>query len=139
MKKLMLTAATIACITAVSFAQTPVPAPAAAPAHTEKTKEEKKAMKAKQEADLKEAYAAAGLSEEQIKSANAIAEETKNKYKALKGNDAITKEEKDAAKKTIYNEKSSKLKELMGSEKYKLYNGVIKKQKEAAKEEKGGE
>lgn len=135
MKKLVFTTIVVACFSAMSFAQ----APATAPAKAEMTKEEKKAMKAKQESDQQEALTGAGLTADQIKSANEIIAESGKKSKELKENDKLTAEEKDTAKKAINEEKNAKLKELMGADKYKAYTAIRKKQKEAMEAAKGAQ
>lgn len=129
MKKIVLSVVSIACFTAFSFAQTTA---AAAPlAKPEMTKEEKMAMKAKNEKDISEALTGAGLSADQIVAAHEIMLEAGKKNKELKANDKLSEEEKDTAKKAINDDKNSKLKALMGDDKYKVYNGIRKKQKEA--------
>ncbi len=127
MKKLVFTTIAIACFSAMTFAQ----APATAPSKAEMTKEEKKAMKAKQESDLQEALKGAELTAEQAQSATEIIAAAGKKSKELKDNDKLTAEEKETAKKTINEEKNAKLKELMGADKYKAYTSIRKKQKEA--------
>ncbi len=137
MKKIVLSVVSIACFTAYSFAQTTaVAAPLAKP---EMTKEEKMAMKAKNEKETSEALTGAGLSAEQIKAANDIMADASHKNKELKANDKLSAEEKGTAKKAINEDKNSKLKALMGDDKYKVYNGIRKKQKEANQEMKAGQ
>ena len=58
--------------------------PAAAPARAEMSKEEKKAMRAKQESDVQEALMGAGLTPDQVKTANEILAESSKKSKELK-------------------------------------------------------
>jgi hypothetical protein len=135
MKKLVTMMVCIACFSAIPFAQIP-PGPGAPPAKAEMTKEEKKAMKAKQESDIQEALTGAGLTEDQVKMAKEIMAESNKKSNEIKSNDKMTNEEKDAAKKVINEEKNNKLKELMGADKYKVYNEMRKKQKAAAEEAK---
>ncbi len=137
MKKIVLSVVSIACFTAYSFAQTTtVAAPLAKP---EMTKEEKMAMKAKNEKETSEALTGAGLSAEQIKAANDIMADASHKNKELKANDKLSEEEKGTAKKAINEDKNSKLKVLMGDDKYKVYNGIRKKQKEANQVMKAGQ
>ncbi len=138
MKKILFTALSIACFSAMAVAQTnpagndaPVK-PATPPAKVEMSKEEKAGYKAKQEADLQEAFKGAGLSEEQIKGAKEIMAEASKKSNELKANDKLSDMEREAAKKLINDEKNGKLKALMGEDKYKMYSEIRKKQKEAA-------
>ncbi len=51
----------------------------------------------------------------------------------------MTAEEKDTAKKAINEEKNTKLKDLMGADKYKVFTGIRKKQKEAMEAAKGAQ
>ncbi len=140
MKKLVFTTLAIACFSAISFAQAPAKeVPAAAPARAEMSKEEKKAMRAKQESDVQEALMGAGLTPDQVKTANEILAESSKKSKELKDNATLTPEAKETAKKALGDEKNAKLKALMGDEKYKAYNAIKKKQKEAMKDAKSAQ
>ena len=98
----------------------------------ELTKEEKAALKAKQEADVMEAYKEAGLSEEQISKCKDAVAEANKKSNELKKNNALTEEQKTAAKKVISDEKNATLKAIMGADAYKKYNAARKRQKENA-------
>ena len=135
MKKIIFTALSIVVFSAVSNAQT---AAVAAPAEqkAEMSKDEKKAKKLKSEAETKEAYTAAGLTEEQMAKCNEIASEAGKKSSAVKADGQKSEEEKKAATKAITDDKNAKLKDVMGADKYKLYSDTRKKQKEAAKEAK---
>lgn len=134
MKKLLFTTIVLAIFSAMSVAQTTsdAPAVAAAPVKVEMTKEEKAAMKAKQDSEYLAAFKGAGLTDEEIASAKAIMSEASKKSSELKKNDQLNDVEKEAAKKQISDEKNDKLKALMGKERYKLYTDIRKKQKEAA-------
>ena len=139
MKKLIFTTITIASLCAVSFAQE---APVAAPAARVKkdlSKEEKKAIKVKQEAETLEALKGAGLTAEEITSANEIMKASSIKSNEMRANDKLTAEEMEAAKKVIYKEKDQQLKTLMGEERYKAYKAIKTKQKEAAQQIKAAE
>ena len=140
MKKILFTGIAIAVFSAISIAQqtnadgTPVnPPPAPVPvAKVEISKEEKAAMKAKQDSALMEAFKGAGLTDVEIKSAKQIMAEASKKSSELKNNIGLGDVEREAAKKQISDEKNDKLKALMGEDKYKLYSEFRKKQKEAA-------
>lgn len=97
----------------------------------ELSKEEKASIKAKQEADLMEAYKVAELTEEQISKVKAAIDEANKQYNEIKKNAALSDEDKSSAKKVISDQKTAKLKEIMGIEKYNKYNEVRKKQKAA--------
>jgi len=122
-------------IMAIGFAFTGVQAQEANKAPQEKTlsKEEKAAAKAKKEADLKEAFKTAGLSEDEQQKYRAIMEESSAFGKALKADATLSDEEKAAKSKEYGKAKDGRLKELLGSEKYKALKEVQKAQKEAAK------
>ena len=98
----------------------------------EMTKEEKAAQKAKQEADLLEAFKEAGLSEAQITSCKDAIAAAGKKSSELKKNQALTEDEKATAKKVISDEKNAQLKQIMGDDAYRKYNAARKRQKEAA-------
>jgi len=98
----------------------------------ELTKEEKAAMKAKQEADVLAAYKEAGLSDEQIAKCKDAVTEANKKSNEVKKNDALSDEQKTAAKKVISDEKNATLKAIMGEDAYRKYNAARKKQKENA-------
>lgn len=132
MKKLLFSTIGLAIFSAMSVAQTTSDVPAvAAPVKVEMTKEEKAAMKAKQDSEYLAAFKGAGLTDEEIASAKAIMSEASKKSSELKKNDKLNDVEKEAAKKQISDEKNDKLKALMGKERYKLYTDIRKKQKEA--------
>jgi hypothetical protein len=135
MKKIIFTVLSIVVFSAVSNAQT---AELAAPAEqkAEMSKDDKKAKKLKSEADTKEAYTAAGLTEEQMAKCNEITAESGKKSSAVRADGQKSEEERKAAGKLITDDKNAKLKDVMGADKYKLYNDARKKQKEAAKEAK---
>lgn len=126
MKKNLLTILAIV-IANIAFSQTPT-------VDTKKptmSKEEKIAMKAKQETEMNDALKGAGLDEKQIASAKEIVADATKKSNELKTNNALSDAEKETAKKLISDDKNSKLKALMG-DKYKAYNEIRKSQKAAA-------
>jgi hypothetical protein len=139
MKKIISTLVFTAVFSAFTFAQE-VPTTinsAAEEVKTEQIKVDKKAAKLKQEAEQTEAYKAASLTPEEVEKANEILVLANKKMYDIKKNESASAEEKEAAKKAITKDKTEALKKLMGDDKYKLYNDVRKKQKEAAKESKG--
>ena len=124
-------------IIAVGFAFTGVQAQEkeAVKAPQEKTasKEDKAAAKAKKESDLLEAFKTAGVTDEEQQKVRAIMDESSAFGKALKADATLSEEEKTAKSKEYGKAKDSRLKELLGAEKYKAFKDVQKAQKEAAK------
>lgn len=96
------------------------------------TKEEKAAAKAKKELNQTTMFKELGLTEEQIKKFKEIQTEANKKSNELKDNSKLTVEEKEAAKKQINDTKNAALKEMLGEEKYKLFNEIKKRQKAEA-------
>lgn len=96
------------------------------------TKEEKQKMKEKQEADLAAAFKEAGLSEAQVQQIKALNDEINEKNKAIREDATLTGEQKREKIKANMDEKNQKIKEIMGEEKFKQFNEIRKKQKEAA-------
>ncbi len=133
MKKLIFTSLGIICFAAMAIAQPPVakPAPPAPPEKPQMSKEQRMEMKAKEEANMNEAFKAAELAEDEMTKAREIMAESNRKMRELRSNEKMTEEEKAATKKEINDDKTTKLKALMGAEKYKLYNEARKKQKAA--------
>ena len=140
MKMLIFTSLGIICFAAMALAQPPVakPAPPAPPEKPQMSKEQRMERKAKEEANMNEAFKAAGLSEDEMTKAREIIAESNKKMKGLRSNETMTDEEKGAARREISEEKTTKLQTLMGAEKYNLYNETRKKQK-ATMEEKRAE
>ena len=101
-------------------------------ASRELTKEEKAALKAKQEADVMEAYKEAGLSDEQIARCKEAVQSANAKSNELKKKSELTEDEKAAAKKIISDEKNATLKSIMGEDAYRKYNAARKRQKASA-------
>lgn len=96
------------------------------------SKEEKAKLKQKQEDELNAAFKEVGLTEEQIKQYKEVTAEANKKSNAVKADATLTDEQKEAKRKEINSEKNDKLKEIMGADKYKQFNAIRKKQKEAA-------
>ena len=94
------------------------------------SKEEKAKMKAQNEKDLTEAISQLGLNADQEKQVRDVLEDANNKSRELKKNSALSEEAKEAAKKTINDEKNGKLKDILGKDKYKQFTEIRKKQKE---------
>ena len=95
------------------------------------TKEEKAAQKAKKEADLTAALTETGLTTAQQNEVRATIKEADEKSKEIKNDDALTDAEKAAKKEEVTSAKNDKLKQIMGADKFKTWNAVRKKQKEA--------
>ncbi len=121
MKKLFLVSLFAFAICTVSFAQEP---------GRPMTKEEKAAAKAKKEQELTEALEGAGLTKDQQKQVRDVLEDAAEKGKEIKNDPKLSEEEKAAKKEAINSAKNDKLKEIMGADKYKIWNQIRKKQKE---------
>lgn len=126
MKKLLLIASALFVFTVVN-AQEAVKADKAQP-----TKEEKQKMKEKQEADMAAAFKEIGLSDEQIEKVKAVSAEASKKNGEVRKNETLSDDQKLEQIKANNDEKNQKIKEIMGEEKYKAFNAIRKKQKEAA-------
>ena len=96
------------------------------------TKEEKAAKKAKKEADLTAALTETGLTTDQQTLVRSTLTGAEEKNKEIKNDDALTDAEKAAKKEEVDSAKNDKLKQIMGADKFKVWNAVRKKQKEAA-------
>ncbi len=130
MKKMIMLSLVLMTATMSSFAQTAKDTTAP---KKELSKEEKAALKAKQEAETMEAYKEAGLTDAQIASCKEAVAAANQKSNELKKKEGLTEDEKTAGKKLISDEKNAKLKEIMGEDAYKKYNAARKRQKEASK------
>ena len=107
-----------------------------AAAQTTETKADKpskedrqKKMREKQEADLAAAFKELGLTEEQVQQVKAVMQETNEKNKTLRGDTALSDDDRKAKMKANNDEKNEKIKAIMGEEKYKQFNEIRKKQK----------
>ena len=118
----------LGAISTASQAQTKLEA---APQTKAVSKEEKEAMKAKQEADLVEAFKQAGLTEDEQKKFREITAEANAKNKATKADAKLSEEQKQAAIKEANDAKNAMLKDALGA-KYKPLMQIRKTQKEAA-------
>jgi len=96
------------------------------------TKEEKAAQKVKKEADLTAALNETGLTNAQQNEVRETIKEADEKSKEIKNDDDLTDDEKAAKKEEVTNAKNDKLKQIMGADKFKVWNAIRKKQKEAA-------
>ncbi len=124
MKKILVMLMASLMVSAISFAQTKDSAQT-----KELTKEEKAVLKAKNEADVMQAYKDAGLTDAQIASCKEVVNAANQKSNELKKQTSLTDEEKAAAKKIISDEKNAKMKEIMGEDGYRKYNATRKAQK----------
>lgn len=124
MKKILVMLMASLMVSAISFAQTKDSAQT-----KELSKEEKAALKAKNEADVMQAYKDAGLTDAQIASCKEVVTAANQKSNELKKQTSLTDEEKAAAKKIISDEKNAKMKEIMGEDGYRKYNATRKAQK----------
>ncbi|MES2777911.1 MAG: hypothetical protein V4722_27270 [Bacteroidota bacterium] len=128
MKKIIVVAFAAGTFVFAANAQDPVATPEKAPM----SKEDKEKMKLKQEQELSAIFKEVGLTEDQEKQVRAVMEESKQKNNTIKKDDALKEEDKTAKLKAANDEKNAKMKEIMGAEKYSLYNAIKKKQKEQA-------
>jgi hypothetical protein len=127
MKKVLLILISLFVFAAISNAQE-------APKQEQKqmTKEEKEKMKQKQEEELAAAFKEVGLTDDQIKQVREAQSEASEKNKALRNDAALSDDDKKSKMKEVNDVKNAKIKEIMGEEKYKQFNAIRKKQKEAA-------
>jgi len=73
-----------------------------------------------------------GLSEDQIQQVKLVNTEAGKKSSEIKKHDSLSDEAKKEKNKEVNAEKTKKLKEIMGADKFKQFNDIRKKQKEAA-------
>lgn len=102
------------------------------------TKEEKQKMKEKQEADLAAAFKEIGLTDEQVQQVKAVMDATNQKNKELRMDATLSDDDKKSKMKVNNEEKNEKIKSIMGDDKYKQFNAIKKKQKEAAATQSAG-
>ena len=95
------------------------------------TKAEKDAAKAKKEADLVEAFAKAGLSEDEQAKYRVEVDASNQKTKPIKADASLSDEDKKAKLDAIGKERNYNLKVILGEAKYKALKAVQKAQKEA--------
>lgn len=126
MKKLLLIASAM-FVFAAANAQEAVKAEKQQP-----TKEEKQKLKEKQEADMAVAFKEIGLTDEQVEKVKAVADEASKKNNEVRKNESLSDDQKKEQMKANNDEKNQKIKEIMGEDKYKQFNAIRKKQKEAA-------
>ena len=100
-------------------------------------KEAKALAKEKQSKQLEDALKQAGITEAEALKFKATTQTYNAKSNEIRKNAALSEEEKATKLKANNDEKSAKLKEIVGEEKYKAYNKVRKAQKEAAEATKG--
>ena len=94
------------------------------------SKEEKAKLKVKKEQDLTDAIKQLGFTSEQEKGIREALEIQSKKNELLKAKTDITEEVRAEEKKKISDEKNTKLKEIMGKDKYKEWNTLRKQQAE---------
>jgi Spy/CpxP family protein refolding chaperone len=122
MKKLIFTAIAISAFTIVTNAQT-MP-------DNKSSNDEKAMMKAKFDEQLNENIKELGLTDEQGNQVKDVMKDASKRSSELKKDTSLNEEAKATKKEEINNEKNDKLKQIMGSEKYKQWNLIRKKQKE---------
>lgn len=124
MKKLLSLAIVLSSFTLVTNAQSTEKAP--------QTKEEKAKIKAQKEADLTSALKQLGITEDQENQVRDVLKNADQQSKDLKADATLSDEEKASKKEGIMSDKNQKLKVILGEEKFKTYNSIRKKQREAA-------
>ncbi|MEP6675871.1 MAG: hypothetical protein ABJA78_11970 [Ferruginibacter sp.] len=135
MKRIFITVLAITAFT-IASAQTTATDPAQpvlSKEAKEKIKEEKAKTKAKQEEDLTAALKETGLTEDQTKQVRDALAEATLKSNDLKSKTGMDDAAKETEKQKINQDKNAKIKEIMGKEKYSLWNSIRKKQKEVVK------
>ena len=95
-------------------------------------KEAKAKAKEKQNQEIEDALKQSGITAEEAIKFKAVTQIYSAKSTEIRKNEALTEEQKAAQLKANTDEKNSKLKEIVGEEKYKAFNKVRKAQKEAA-------
>jgi outer membrane cobalamin receptor len=100
-------------------------------------KEAKALAKEKQNKELEDALKQAGITEAEALKFKATTQIYNAKSSEIRKNAALSEEEKATQLKANMEEKNTKLKEIVGEEKYRAYNKVRKAQKEAAEATKG--
>jgi hypothetical protein len=128
MKKVFLIVCSLFVFAAVTNAQDAKTTEAKAPM----TKEEKQKLKEKQDADLAAAFKEIGLSDDQVKQVKTVMDEASEKNKAVRGDNSLTDDQKKEKMKANNDEKNEKIKAIMGEEKYRQFNAIKKKQRDAA-------
>ena len=110
MKRIFIIVITTACFSTLTQAQNTSPVSASTTdAKVQPSKEDKAAMKARQEADLNDALKQAGLTADQVKEVKATLDESGKKSMELKNNSTLTDVEKEAARKNLMDEKNASL------------------------------
>ncbi|MFY7900737.1 MAG: hypothetical protein ACOVNY_11180 [Chitinophagaceae bacterium] len=103
-----------------------------APAKPELTKEEKAKLKQKQEEETNAAFKEVGLTEEQINSIKEANVEAGKKSAEVRKDATLSDDAKKEKIKEINDQKTDKIKTIMGIDKYRQFLAIRKKQKEAA-------
>jgi hypothetical protein len=93
------------------------------------SKEEKAKQKAKQAEEMAAAYKAAGLSDEETTKIAVINDEANKKNAELRKDASLTDEARKEKIKSVNDEKMTKIKDLMGKDRYKMFSEMRKKQK----------
>jgi hypothetical protein len=94
------------------------------------TKEEKAAAKAQQEQQLNDALKQIGLNDDQATQVKTALKDAAKKGSDLKKDTTLNDDQKAAKKAEIDTEKNDKLKQIMGTDGYRQWNALRKKNKE---------
>jgi hypothetical protein len=122
MKQIILTAIAIGAFTIATQAQMDQ--------FDKPTKEEKASMKAKQEQQLNDALKQIGLNDDQATQVKNALKDAAKKGSDLKKDTTLNDDQKAAKKTEIDTEKNDKLKQIMGTDGYRQWNALRKKNKE---------
>jgi len=121
MKKLFFIAIAISVFTLKAVSQNPDLKP---------SKQQKAQIKAEQDSLLDATLKAIDLTNDQADQVKQTLKDATKKSSDLKKADTLTMEQKAAQKDAITAEKNSKLKQIMGADKYRQWNAIRKQQKE---------
>ena len=131
MKKILVTFLSICLIGFAASAQTADVNKDAAKANKAAEKEAKAKQKALQTENIEKALKQVGASDKEIAAFKEVLQDTNEKGNAIKKNDALTAEDKEAQLKANTDSKNARLKEVIGEARYKEYNKIRKEQKVA--------
>ena len=127
MKKIFVTLLSICLITFAATAQTPDEIKASKAAE----KEARTKQKALQAENIGKSLKEVGATEKEIATYQEVIQEASVKGSVIKKNEALPAEDKALQLKAISDEKNTKLKDLLGVDRFKAFNKLRKEQKVA--------
>ena len=125
MKKIFVILLSICFITFAATAQTPDEIKASKAAE----KEARATQKALQAENIKKSLKEVGATEKEIASYQEVVQEASVKGSVIKKNETLPAEDKALQLKAISDEKNTKLKDLLGADRFKAFNKLRKEQK----------